>query len=209
MPSVIFDAASPASSLTRTRASPNGALTTRLQLRSRGAGVEEVRHDAPIDATLVDELHHNNSHARLTGALLARRALVCGLVTERSRAHIPRGCRARLRRHAIPARMWCERSREQRQMLRGGIFLSRVGATVPRAGLVSVSFVALSGAPGLPSASARWPVRERRPFSRTWLGEVQKLPPETGRRCRNTWVASKSFRGMWRTWRRCPRAAPT
>jgi pimeloyl-ACP methyl ester carboxylesterase len=93
---------------------------------------------------------------------------------------------------------WCDPSPTQRHLLRGGIFLSRLGAVLARLGLVRLLLALLSG------GSTAAPRQVSRMFGRKvaalldhMVGEVQKLPPEVLPFVQAHWSHPKAFRGMW------------
>ncbi len=93
---------------------------------------------------------------------------------------------------------WCDPSRNQRQTLRGAIFLSRLGALLARLGVVRVSLALLSGgAPGAPRQFSRLFGRRAAALLEHLVGEVQKLPPEVLPSVQAHWSNPKAFRAMW------------
>jgi pimeloyl-ACP methyl ester carboxylesterase len=96
-----------------------------------------------------------------------------------------------------PPSEWHELSREQRQLLWGGIQLSRLGGLLARVGLVRGCLALLThGAPGVPRNFVRiFGSRAARTLERL-VGEVQKLPPEIHPFVQMVWSQSKCFRAM-------------
>ena len=151
-----------------------------------------------IDA-LVSELRLLLTNARHSASVCARRTFV-------RRAHHPR-LRARASVQTWPGSCssirfipseWCDPSPNQRQMLRGGIFLSRLGALLARLGVVRLSLALLSGgAPGAPRQFSRMFGRKAAALMEHMVGEVQKLPPEVLPSVQAHWSNPKAFRGMW------------
>lgn len=93
---------------------------------------------------------------------------------------------------------WCEPSPNQQQLLRGGIFLSRVGGLLARLGAVRLSLVLLSGgAPGAPRRFSRLFGRQAAALLEHMVAEVQKLPAEVLPSVQAHWSSPKAFRGMW------------
>jgi pimeloyl-ACP methyl ester carboxylesterase len=93
---------------------------------------------------------------------------------------------------------WCDPSPQQRNMLRGGIFLSRVGAVLARLGIVRLSLALLSGgAPGAPRRFSRVFGRQAAALLEHMVGEVQKLPQDVLPAVQAHWSNPKAFRGMW------------
>ncbi len=199
MPAVIFDAGIAASSLTWTRVQPEVARFTRACSYDRaGLAWSEVGTTPRSMATLVDELHQVIQHARLPGPYVLVGHSFGGLVNRAfARAH-PGEVAGLVFVDTLHPEEWCEPSREQRNMLRGGIFLSRVGALFARAGVVRFLLSRLSGgAPGLPRRVSRLAGPRAAALLTNMVGEVQKLPPETWPAVQEHWSNPKSFRGMW------------
>jgi pimeloyl-ACP methyl ester carboxylesterase len=93
---------------------------------------------------------------------------------------------------------WCDPLPEQRQMLRGGIFLSKVGAGLARLGVVRVCLTLLSGgSPAVPQRFSRLLGRRATALLERMVDEVQKLPAEALPAVQAHWSHPKAFRGMW------------
>jgi pimeloyl-ACP methyl ester carboxylesterase len=93
-------------------------------------------------------------------------------------------------------------------MLRGGVFLSRVGAVLARLGVVRLSLALLSGgAPAVPRRFSRVFGRRAANLLEHLVGEVQKLPPEVLPSVQAHWSNPKAFRGMWQHLRAMPACA--
>jgi pimeloyl-ACP methyl ester carboxylesterase len=93
---------------------------------------------------------------------------------------------------------WCDPSPNQRHMLRGGIFLSRVGSLLARLGVVRLSLALLSGGkPGAPRRLSRLFGKNAAALLEHMVGEVQKLPQEVLPAVQAHWSSPKAFRGMW------------
>ena len=82
-------------------------------------------------------------------------------------------------------------------MLRGGVFLSRVGAILARLGVVRLSLSLLSGgAPGLPRQFSRVFGPTAAALLEHIVGEVQKLPAEVHPSVQAHWSSPRAFHGM-------------
>jgi pimeloyl-ACP methyl ester carboxylesterase len=93
---------------------------------------------------------------------------------------------------------WCDLSPQQQHLLRGGIFLSRVGGLLAAMGVVRVCLALLSGgAPSAPRKFSRAFGRQAAALLEHMVGEVQKLPEEVLPSVQAHWSTPKSFRGMW------------
>jgi pimeloyl-ACP methyl ester carboxylesterase len=100
---------------------------------------------------------------------------------------------------------WCRPSAEQRRMLRGGVFLSRVGAVLARLGIVRFMLSRLSGgSPTMPRRVSRIFGAEAAALLARMVDEVQKLPPDVLPAVQEHWSNPKSFRGMWQHLRAVP-----
>jgi pimeloyl-ACP methyl ester carboxylesterase len=92
---------------------------------------------------------------------------------------------------------WCEPSKQQRRLLRGGIFLSQVGRVLATLGVVRLALSLLTG--GAPGVSRRFS-RAFGPTASSFLehivGEVRKLPANLLPVVQAHWSVSKAFRGM-------------
>ena len=93
---------------------------------------------------------------------------------------------------------WCDPSPQQREMLRGGIFLSRLGAILARLGIVRASLTLLSGgSPAAPQRFSRLLGRRATALLERMVAEVQKLPADVLPAVQAHWSHPKAFRGMW------------
>lgn len=93
---------------------------------------------------------------------------------------------------------WMSLSPDQRRMLRGGIFLSHVGAALARVGLVRLCLSLLSGgAPGPPRRVSRVFGPTAAALLEHVVGEVRKLPAEVLPSVQAHWSNPRAFRGMW------------
>lgn len=92
---------------------------------------------------------------------------------------------------------WLNLSPEQRRMLRGGVFLSRVGAGLAHLGVVRLCLALLSGgAPGAPRRFSRVFGPTAAALLERIVGEVQKLPAGVLPSVQAHWSNPRAFRGM-------------
>ena len=92
---------------------------------------------------------------------------------------------------------WLNPSREQLRMLRGGVFLSGVGAVLARVGVVRLCLVLLTrGAAGPPRRFSRLFGRQAAQLLERIVGEVQKLPADVLPAVQAYWSHPRAFRGM-------------
>ena len=97
----------------------------------------------------------------------------------------------------IDAAEWADPSMELRRRLRGGIFLSRVGAALATVGFVRLMLASLTGgAPGAAGLAARLFGSAAARTLDGLVGEVQKLPPDTWPIVQACWSQPKCFRAM-------------
>ena len=92
---------------------------------------------------------------------------------------------------------WTHLAPEQRRMLRGGVFLSNVGAVLAQAGIVRLCLALLSGGmPGPPRRFSRLFGRTAAALLEHIVGEVQKLPADVLPSVKAHWSLPRAFRGM-------------
>ena len=198
-PAVILDAGIGASSLTWSRVQPAIAKATRVCSYDRaGLAWSEAASSARSIDALVSELRlllervgvpppyvlvgHSFGGLIIRGFARAHPAEVAGLVFV----------------DPLHPEEWCDPSPSQRRMLRGGVFLSRVGGLLARLGIVRLSLARLSGgAPGAPRRLSRLFGRQAAALLEHMVGEVQKLPREVLPSVQAHWSTPKSFRGLW------------
>jgi pimeloyl-ACP methyl ester carboxylesterase len=197
-PVVVFDAGIAASSLSWSRVQPAVARVTRACSYDRaGLAWSDLATTPRSMPTLVSELRELLHQAGLPppyvlvghsfGALVLRafarthRRDVAGLVLV----------------DPLHPEEWSAPTREQRHMLRGGIFLSRVGAGLAQSGLVGFLLRRLSGGSlALPRRASRLFGSAAATVLTNMVTEVQKLPPEAVPAIQEHWSNAKAFRGM-------------
>ena len=92
---------------------------------------------------------------------------------------------------------WLNLPRRERWRLKGGAFLSRVGALLARTGLVRACLTRLSrGSTGVPRRISRMFGSEAAKVLSRLVGEVQKLPVETWPAVQAHWSEPKCFTSM-------------
>jgi pimeloyl-ACP methyl ester carboxylesterase len=93
---------------------------------------------------------------------------------------------------------WTNLTSEQRNTLRGGVFLSRIGAGLASVGVVRLCLALLAGgAPGIPRRFSRVFGARASALLEHIVGEVQKLPKEVLPAVQAHWSRPRAFRGMW------------
>ena len=198
-PAVILEAGIAASSLTWSRVQPVVARETRVCSYDRAglAWSEGTSRARSIDA-LVSELRLLLATAGVPPPyVLVAHSFGALIIRAFTRAH-PTDVAGLVFVDPLHPGEWCDPSPNQRHMIRGGIFLSRVGALLARLGVVRLSLAMLSGgAPGAPRQFSRMFGRQAAALMEHMVGEVQKLPPEVLPYVQAHWSNPKAFRGMW------------
>ena len=198
-PAVILEAGIAASSLTWSRVQPAIARDTRVCSYDRAglAWSEAASSTRTMDA-LVRELRLLFTSANIPPPyVLVAHSFGALVIRAFARAH-PAEVAGLVFVDPLHPEEWCDPSPNQEHMLRGGIFLSRVGAVLARLGVVRLCLALLSGgAPGAPRQLSRMLGRRAAALLEHLVDEVQKLPPEVLPSVQAHWSNPKAFRGMW------------
>jgi len=198
-PVVILEAGIAASSLTWSRLQPILARSTRVFAYDRAglAWSDAAPGPRSLDA-LISELRRLAVHADLQPPfVLVGHSFGALVIRAFARAH-PAEVAGLIFVDPLHPEEWCEPSPQQRHMLRGGIFLSRIGALLAHLGVVRLSLALLSGgAPAAPRRFSRLFGKSAAALMQHMVGEVQKLPPEVLPAVQAHWSNPKAFRGMW------------
>ena len=179
-PAVVFEAGIAASSLTWSRVQPIIARSTRACSYDRaGLAWSEPAPSPRTMPVLVCELRHLLDSAQVPPPYVLVGHSFGGLVIRAfARAH-PKDIAGLVFVDPLHPEEWCDPSPQQRRMLRGGIFLSKVGGLLARLGVVRVCLSLLSrGSPGIPRRFSRLLGRSATALIERMVSEVQKLPPE-------------------------------
>ena len=198
-PAVVLEAGIAASSLTWSRVQPIIARSTRVCSYDRaGLAWSEPASSPRAMPALVSELRHLLDSAHVPPPYVLVGHSFGGLVIRAfARAH-PKDVAGLVFVDPLHPEEWCDPSPQQRRMLRGGIFLSKVGGLLARLGVVRVCLSLLSrGSPGVPRRFSRLFGRSATALLERMVGEVQKLPPEVLPAIQAHWSHPKAFRGMW------------
>ena len=198
-PAVVFEAGIAASSLTWSRMQPIVAQWTATFSYDRAGLAWSERASIPRTLpVLVAELRQLLTSAGVPPPyVLVGHSFGALVIRAFARAH-PSEVAGLVFVDPLHAEEWCEPSSHQRQLLRGGIFLSRVGAVLATLGLVRLSLALLSGgAPGVPRRFSRVFGRQAAALLEHMVGEVQKLPPDVLPAVQAHWSKPRAFRGMW------------
>jgi pimeloyl-ACP methyl ester carboxylesterase len=198
-PTVVLEAGIAASSLTWSRVQPAVARMTRVCSYDRAglAWSEGASTPRSIDA-LVKELRAVLTNAAIPPPyVLVAHSFGALVIRAFARAHGHEVAGLIFVDPLHPAE-WCDPSPNQRHMLRGGIFLSRLGGLLARLGVVRLLLALLSGgATAAPRQVSRMFGRKAAALMEHMVGEVQKLPPEVLPFVQAHWSHPKAFRGMW------------
>ena len=198
-PAVILEAGIAASSLTWSRVQPMIARETRVCSYDRaGLAWSEPASSTRSMAALVSELGALLKSAGVPPPyVLVAHSFGALIIRAFARAH-PSEVAGLVFVDPLHPEEWCDPSPNQRQMLRGGIFLSRLGAVLARLGMVRLSLALLSGgAPAVPRQFSRMFGRRAAAVLEHLVGEVQKLPADVLPSVQAHWSNPKAFRGMW------------
>lgn len=198
-PAVVFDAGIAASSLTWSRVQPAIAELTRAFSYDRaGLAWSEAASSPRTMATLVGELRLLLRTADVPPPYILVGHSFGGLVIRAFAQAHPDEVAGLVFVDPLHPEEWCDPSPQQRHMLRGGIFLSRIGALLARLGIVRLLLARLSGgAPGAPRRFSRVFGRQAAALLEHMVGEVQKLPQDVLPSVQAHWSNAKAFRGMW------------
>lgn len=198
-PTVVLEAGIAASSLTWSRVQPAIARETRVCSYDRAGLAWSERASTPrsIDALVREVRVLLTTAAGAPPYVLVAHSFGALVIRAFARAH-PDEVAGLVFVDPLHPAEWCEPSPNQRQMLRGGIFLSRLGALLARLGLVRLLLTLLSGgATTAPRQVSRMFGRKAAALMEHIVGEVQKLPPDVLPSVQAHWSHPKAFRGMW------------
>jgi pimeloyl-ACP methyl ester carboxylesterase len=198
-PAVLLEAGIAASSLTWSRVQPAIARETRVCSYDRaGLAWSEPASSARSMDALVSELRMLLKSA--SGAppyVLVAHSFGALIIRAFARAH-PAEVAGLVFVDPLHPEEWCDPSPSQQQMIRGGVFLSRVGGVLARLGVVRLSLALLTGgAPSAPRQLSRMFGRRAAALLEHLVDEVQKLPPEVLPSVQAHWSHPKAFRAMW------------
>jgi pimeloyl-ACP methyl ester carboxylesterase len=197
-PVVVFEAGIAASSLSWSLVQPEVARVTRTCSYDRaGLAWSEPSRSRFSLAGLVDEM------ARLLRALSLEPPYV--LVGHSFGTFVIRAFAAARRDEVagmvlldpITTEEWCNMTADERRMLRGGVFLSRIGALLAHLGVVRACLALLvGGRPGVPRRFVGIFGPTAVGVLARIVGEVQKLPAEVLPPVQALWCRPQSFRSM-------------
>jgi len=195
-PTVWFEAAIAASSLSWTRVQPTVArFTTACAYDRAGLGWSEPAASTPTLSSVVDDLHALvAASGRPTPCVMVGHSfgafvclafaskypqLVCGLVL------------------VDPPTDWIQLDRRRGYLLRGARQMSRLGEVLARIGVVRACLALLTGgAPGAPKQFVKIFGPSTAHTVERLVGEIRKLPEEVHPLVQAAWCQPKAFRAM-------------
>ena len=195
-PVVLLESGIAASSLSWALVQPQVATYTQVCAYDRaGLGWSDVASCPRTFTRIVDELDAVLMH------VAARER--CVLVGHSFGSFVVRTYAARHPAHVAgivlidPPTEWLDPTPQRARMLRGAIYLSRIGAVLARLGIVRACAALLTG--GVPAAPRAFVKIFGPPTARTLerlVGEIRKLPPETHPIVQALWCQPKCFHSM-------------
>jgi pimeloyl-ACP methyl ester carboxylesterase len=199
-PAVILDAGIAASSLSWSRVQPAVAAFARACSYDRPGLAWSDTVPGPL--TAADLAAHLHSLVAAAGIpppfVLVGHSF--GTFVVRAFAHAyPAGVAGLVLVDPIYPSAWIDMTPAERRRLRGGVFLSRVGAALAAVGFVRLCLTLLvAGSTAVPSRVSRFFGSEAAATLRRLVGEVQKLPPEVWPAVAAHWSQAKCFLSMAR-----------
>lgn len=197
-PAVVLEAGIAASSVSWSRVQPEIARFTRVCSYDRaGLAWSEYTAAPRTMAALVNELRLLLQQAGIPPPYVLVGHSFGGIIIRAFARSHPNEVAGLVFVDTLHPEEWCEPSSQQRQLLRGGVFLSRVGALLARLGVVRLCLSLLSGgAPGVPRQFSRIFGPTAAALLEHIVGEVQKLPPEVHPSVQAHWSSPRAFHGM-------------
>jgi pimeloyl-ACP methyl ester carboxylesterase len=197
-PAVILEAGIAASSVTWSLVQPRVAEMTRVCSYDRaGLAWSDFASSARSIDRIAEELHVMLEQADIPPPYLLVAHSFGALVIRAFARAWPHEVAGLVFVDPLHPEEWCAPSPQQRRMLRGAVFFSRLGAALAAVGIVRLSLTLLSG--GAPAA----PRRFSRVFGGTvaamlerLVGEVRKLPSDVLPSVQAHWSNPKAFRAM-------------
>jgi pimeloyl-ACP methyl ester carboxylesterase len=196
-PSVVFESAIAASSLSWARVLPEVTTFTRGCSYDRaGLGWSEPARGVRTVARMIDDLRAVVNSAGVGPSVLVGHSFGAFLVCVYASRH-PEDVAGLVL--LDPPSEWQQMTPQQARLLWGGIQLSRVGAILAWIGVVRACLACLSGgAPEVPRNIVKIFGRTTARTLTRLVGEVQKLPPEVHPIVQAVWCQPKCFHAMAR-----------
>ncbi|HXT68732.1 MAG TPA: alpha/beta hydrolase [Vicinamibacterales bacterium] len=199
-PTVVFEAGISASSLSWARVQPAVAEFARTFSYDRAGLAWSDASTAPITATrCATQLHQMLDAAAVPGPCVFVSHSYGAFVLQAYAQRHPRNVAALVLVDPIYPEEWIDMTRKEAFRLRGGVFLSRVGAVVASTGFVRACLALLAGGSTVvPRGAARLFGSEAARTLDRLAGEVRKMPVETWPAVQSHWSQPKCFVSMAR-----------
>lgn len=199
-PTVVFEAGISATSLSWALVQPRVAAFARTFCYDRaGLGWSDAGPSRITAATCADDLHQLISTAGIPVPCLLVGHSYAGFILRIYAARHPENVAGLVLVDPIYPEEWLTMSPREFFRLRGGVFLSRVGAALSAVGLVRFSLNRLlSGSTNAPRRIARLFGSEAAQVMTRLAREVQKLPESTWPAISSHWSRPRSFLSMAR-----------
>ena len=197
-PPVVLEAGIAASSLSWSHVQPRVATFARTYSYDRAGLAWSDPCARPVTAaSCADDLHRVLSAAGVNGPCVLVGHSYGAFVLHVYASRHPERVAGLVLVDPIYPDEWLKLSRRERWRLKGGVFLSRVGALLARTGLVRACLTRLSrGSTDVPRRVSRMFGSEAAKVLSRLVGEVQKLPVETWPAVQAHWSEPKCFTSM-------------
>jgi pimeloyl-ACP methyl ester carboxylesterase len=197
-PPVVLEAGISASSLSWSHVQPRVAAFTRTHSYDRAGLAWSDPCVRPVTAAgCAHDLHKLLSAAGVKGPCVLVGHSYGAFVLHVYASRHPENVAGLVLVDPIYPEEWLNLPRRERWRLKGGVFLSRIGALLARTGVVRACLSLLSqGSTGVPRRVSRLFGSEAAKVLRRLVGEVQKLPAETWPAVQAHWSEPKCFTSM-------------
>jgi pimeloyl-ACP methyl ester carboxylesterase len=197
-PAVIFEAGIAASSVSWSRVQPQVAEFTRACSYDRAglAWSDPGERDRCTDTFVAELTRLLDAGGIAPPYVLVGHSFGGFIIRAFARAH-PEAVAGLVFVDTLHPEEWMDLTPEQRRLLRGGVFLSRVGGVLASVGIVRLSLSLLTGgAPGVPRRFSRMFGSRAAALLEHIVGEVQKLPADVLPSIQAHWSNPRAFHGM-------------
>jgi pimeloyl-ACP methyl ester carboxylesterase len=195
---VVFEAGIAASSVSWSRVQPVVATFTRACSYDRaGLAWSDPGERKRSVAMFVEELRQLLERAEIAPPYVLVGHSFGGMIIRSFARAYPHDVGGLVFVDTLHPQEWMNLTSEQLQMLRGGVFLSRVGGVLAHIGVVRLCLALLAGgAPGAPRRFSRVFGSTAAALLEHLVGEVQKLPAEVLPAVQAHWSHPRAFQGM-------------
>ena len=197
-PTVVLEAGIAASSLSWSHVQPRVATFARTYSYDRAGLAWSDACVKPVTAaSCAEDLHRLLSAAGVKGPSVLAGHSYGAFVLQVYASRHPENVAGLVLVDPIYPEEWLNLARRERWRLKGGVFLSRVGAVLARTGLVRACLALLAkGSTGVPKRMSRLFGSEAAKVLDRLVGEVQKLPVEAWPAVQAHWSEPKCFTSM-------------